>query len=203
MHIAMISEHASPLAAQGGVDSGGQKVYERSWRYDIVHANFFTSGQMGLFPRDRPHLPLVVTFHALGRVRRLHQDGADGERIAIVPCGVDTPELGPGGGRARERLGVLKRDHRIDERLLVVGGIRHTVVDGETGYRVPPHDPSARTERLKWLHDDPLRARSFGSAGLRRIRSSFTWKRVATSLNGIYEELRARTAPAFEERAGS
>ncbi|MFX6637343.1 glycosyltransferase, partial [Acinetobacter baumannii] len=39
-----------------------------------------------------------------------------------------------------------------------VGGIRHTVVDGETGYLVPPHDPPALAERLKWLHDDPLRA---------------------------------------------
>lgn len=419
MHIAMISEHASPLASQGGADSGGQNVYvafvarelaalghrvdvftrrddpstpavtvpapgtrviqvdagppqpvpkeallpympafaswiarwceQRSWRYDILHANFFMSGQVGLFLRDRLQVPLVVTFHALGRVRRLHQGsadgfpderiaiedalvnradciiaecpqdfadltglyGADGERIAIVPCGVDTRELGPGDGRARERLGlpaddfvvlqlgrlvprkgidnviralgVLKREHRIDARLLVVGGehadpdprytpeiarlraiaeeegvadrtlftgrrerealsdyycaadvfvttpwyepfgitpleamacgcpvigadvggIRHTVVDGETGYLVPPHDPPALAERLKWLHDDPLRARSFGAAGLRRVRGAFTWKRVAASLDGIYEELCTRTAPTFRERAGS
>ena len=27
MHVAFISEHASPLAALGGVDAGGQNVY--------------------------------------------------------------------------------------------------------------------------------------------------------------------------------
>ena len=150
----MISEHASPLAALGGVDSGGQNVYVAQlarqlgrighevdvftrrdsselppvvamapnvrviqvragpannipkeqllphmpaftremlrWAdgdaYDLVHANFFMSGLVGAELKARLGLPLVVTFHALGRVRRMHQGAADGfpeERIEI------------------------------------------------------------------------------------------------------------------------
>ena len=144
--IALISEHASPLAVLGGVDAGGQNVYVaqvarhlaamgdkvdvytrrddaslptivdcspdlrvinvpagppepiakerllrhmpeflrwmlRDWvangrRYDIVHANFFMSGQVAAGLRDALDVPFVVTFHALGKVRRMHQ-GAD------------------------------------------------------------------------------------------------------------------------------
>jgi glycosyltransferase involved in cell wall biosynthesis len=53
--------------------------------YDLVHANFFMSALAAL-ERRRLGIPFVVTFHALGRVRRLHQGDADGfppERLAI------------------------------------------------------------------------------------------------------------------------
>jgi glycosyltransferase involved in cell wall biosynthesis len=154
--IAFISEHASPLAVLGGVDSGGQNVYvaqvarelalagdrvdvytrrdsrelpdtvecwpgvrvihvpagpaeplakerllehmpaflgwmARDWasggrRYDLIHANFFMSGQVAIGLQRTFGVPFVVTFHALGKVRRLHQGAADGfppEREAI------------------------------------------------------------------------------------------------------------------------
>ena len=155
MRIAMISEHASPLATIGGVDSGGQNVYvaqvaqhlvaqghrvdvftrrddaalpavvevsaglrvvhvtagpeafvpkERllehmpefarfcdAWLrttepYDVLHANFFMSGWVGLQLQETFDLPLVTTFHALGLVRREHQKEADAfpaERIDV------------------------------------------------------------------------------------------------------------------------
>lgn len=145
--IALISEHASPLAALGGVDSGGQNVYvaqlakhlaaighkvdiftrrdnectpeivksingvriihvragpatfvrkeellpfmgefaenllafcrQQSRPYDIMHANFFMSGLVSLRIKRKLHIPFVITFHALGRVRRLYQQEAD------------------------------------------------------------------------------------------------------------------------------
>jgi phosphoheptose isomerase len=154
--IAMISEHASPLAVLGGVDSGGQNVYVgqlarhlaavgyevdvftrrdspglpevAEWasgvrivhvpagpaesvrkeallphmaeftagmirfcrrqrvRYALVHANFWMSGLVAADLRQALGLPFVVTFHALGRVRRAFQREADGfpdERFAI------------------------------------------------------------------------------------------------------------------------
>jgi glycosyltransferase involved in cell wall biosynthesis len=155
MRIALISEHASPLAALGGVDSGGQNIYvanvarclvgeghavdvltrrddpalppvayvrprlrvlhvpagpprfipkeqllpfmpefadacERlisaGLRFDVAHANFFMSGWVALQLKRRLRLPFVVTFHALGLVRRRHQREADAfpdERIDI------------------------------------------------------------------------------------------------------------------------
>jgi D-inositol-3-phosphate glycosyltransferase len=143
--IAMISDHASPLAAVGGIDSGGQNIYVAAvarhlaslghlvdvftrrdqpdipeiveWipgvrvinvpagppvhvrkeevlplmpefaafvqrfaageSYDLVHANFFMSGMVASQLKHALGLPFVVTFHALGLVRRLHQGAAD------------------------------------------------------------------------------------------------------------------------------
>ncbi len=154
--IAMISEHASPLATLGGVDAGGQNVYvaqlarhlaasgdrvdvftrrddpdlpdvvewlpgvrvvhvpagpaeplpkeqllphmgaftswllreltRRGRRYDLVHANFFMSALVAADVKRALEIPFVVTFHALGRVRRQYQgpdDGFPDDRLAI------------------------------------------------------------------------------------------------------------------------
>ena len=145
--VALISEHASPLAIIGGPDAGGQNVYvgqlarnlaasgylvdiftrrdsdllpecaewvkgvrivhvpagppqripkedllphmstftrwtTRFMRrqrpgYDIVHANFFMSGLVAAEIKQTLGIPFVITFHALGRVRRQHQGDAD------------------------------------------------------------------------------------------------------------------------------
>jgi len=145
--IAIISDHASPLALPGSMDSGGQNIYvsavarqlvrdgyavdvftrrdspalpeQFQWKsnlrvihvpagparhvpkeellpamesfgrflldffkkqrdpYDIVHANFFMSGLAARPVTQQLGIPLVMTFHALGRVRRKHQGDAD------------------------------------------------------------------------------------------------------------------------------
>lgn len=145
--IALISEHASPLATLGGTDSGGQNVYVAEVArhlakmgyeidvftrrdspllpqvvlysagvrvvhidagpaiqmpketllpymdefaeqmvafignspapYDLVHANFFMSGYVAIILKKALGLPFVVTFHALGKVRRVHQGNSD------------------------------------------------------------------------------------------------------------------------------
>ncbi len=145
--IAIISDHASPLAAPGSIDSGGQNVYVANlarelalsghlvdiftrrdaigqkqvvtWcdrvrvvhvpagpahyipkehllpyidnfarfvtrfarrqdsMYDIVHANFFMSGMVAQHVKQVLGIPFVITFHALGHVRRLAQGAAD------------------------------------------------------------------------------------------------------------------------------
>ena len=54
--------------------------------YDILHANFFMSALVACDARRFLGTPVVVTFHALGRVRRIHQGDADAfppERLAI------------------------------------------------------------------------------------------------------------------------
>jgi glycosyltransferase involved in cell wall biosynthesis len=156
MRVAMISEHASPLAAVGGVDAGGQNlhvaelaaalarqghevtVYTRrddpgladrvtcsagfdvvhvaagppapigkdellpymrgfgrwmrrrwavgGWRPDVVHAHFWMSGVAAHEATAGLDVPVVLTFHALGSVKRRHQGSADTSppgRIAI------------------------------------------------------------------------------------------------------------------------
>ncbi|HEU4616578.1 MAG TPA: glycosyltransferase family 1 protein [Gammaproteobacteria bacterium] len=143
--IAMISEHASPLAGLGSVDSGGQNVYVAQlakglakngyevdvftrrddaslpdvvpWhpgsriihvpagpaasipkeellphmpeftghvlehcvrrRYDLIHAHFWMSGMAAADLKEALGIPFVVTFHALGRIRRTYQGPDD------------------------------------------------------------------------------------------------------------------------------
>jgi len=54
--------------------------------YDCIHANFWMSGLVGADLQRALGIPLVVTFHALGRIRRQFQGAADqfpDERFAI------------------------------------------------------------------------------------------------------------------------
>jgi len=154
--IAFISEHASPLAVLGGVDSGGQNVYvaelclqlaakgylidiftrkenedqqlvvewcpainvihivagpvmllpkeallnymdeftsgmltfmqDKKIQYDLLHANFFMSALVASSIKKLTGTPFIVTFHALGLVRKAHQKEMDTfpeERITI------------------------------------------------------------------------------------------------------------------------
>lgn len=404
MRIALISEHASPLATIGSVDAGGQNIYvahvarglaeeghhvdvltrrddaslpavvdmrpgvrvhhidagparfvpkeqllphmpefarsaskllENSIPYDVVHANFFMSGLVGLRLKQAFGVPMVMTFHALGLVRREHQGSADGfpaeridierrivchadrivaecpqdrsdlmrlydaqaSRISMVPCGVDLDTFAPAPrAGARRELGVRSDEfvvlqlgrlvprkgidnviraigqlnRQVPARLLVVGGdsrlpdeqatpeiarlravarecgvedrvtfvghrqreelrtcyaaadvfvttpwyepfgitpleamacgkpvigsavggIQYSVVDGVTGFLVPPHDPAALAARLAQLQENPSLAQALGRAGIRRVRSMFTWQRVARELADVFEDVR-------------
>jgi glycosyltransferase involved in cell wall biosynthesis len=417
LKIALISDHASPLAAPGSVDSGGQNVYVAHvaielarlghevdvftrrespmqkevvrWRdrirvihvtagpprivpkeqilpymsafarfliefarsettaYDLVHANFFMSGLVAQRVKQALGIPYVITFHALGLVRRLCQGSADSfpaERIAIerelmrdadrviaecpqdrldmerhygasrrnidiVPCGFDPHELRPMRQQARQQLGlhpdefvvlqlgrmvprkgvdnvieslaVLRDRHGIRTRLLVVGGdapngrlqncpelarlmslaaalrlqsqvdfmgqkareelslyysaanvfvttpwyepfgitpleamacatpvigsavggIKTTVLEGSTGYLVPPKNPDALAERLALLHDDPEHARQLGEAGCRRVHQFYTWQSVTERIAAIYQKVAGETV-ALASTAG-
>lgn len=418
MKLALISEHASPLAAPGSIDCGGQNVYvahlarelalagcrvdvftrrdtigqkqlvhwrdkirvihvpagpahylpkeqmlphmpafarfvtrfarQQSAPYDIVHANFFMSGMVAQALKAALSLPFVITFHALGRVRRREQGHADTfpaaripietalmrqadriiaecpqdrhdmktlygaapARIAVAPCGFDPDELWPldqdaarslldiprgrftvlqlgrmvprkGVDTVIDALALLRHGHGIDAQLLVVGGsagvqarvqagssapgdgpelarlrslaarlgigehvrfvgqqprsrlrlyygaadvfvttpwyepfgitpveamacarpvigsgvggIKSTVVDGETGFLVPPRDPQAVAARLAALHAAPPQAQAMGEAGMRRAHRYYTWGRVAQQVVGIYGAVLAET----------
>lgn len=301
---------------------------------DILHANFFMSGLAGLRVQNRSGVPLVMTFHALGLVRREHQASADAfppartnieralvrradrviaecpqdaadlsrlygalpARVAMVPCGVDVNDFFPvPRARAREQLGLrddefvvlqlgrlvprkgidnvirsmalpprnlrarlivvggdspvpdealtpeigrlrqIAREFAVEDRVRFlghrqdadlrtcygaadvfvttpwyepfgitpleamacgvpvigsgVGGIQHSVEDGVTGYLVPPKDPAALADKLLTLHCNPALAAAFGRAGIRRVRSLFTWHRVAAGLEDVYRSL--------------
>jgi len=45
--------------------------------YDLIHANFWMSALAASHIKQQTGIPFVVTFHALGRVRRSHQGPAD------------------------------------------------------------------------------------------------------------------------------
>lgn len=413
--IAIVSEHASPMAQLGGVDSGGQNVYvaniarelarlghcvdvftrldnaslpqqmdwdnnvrvihvpagpachlpkesllphmdefgeymlsyvrEHAMHYDVVHANFFMSAMAALPLARQEQIPLAVTFHALGKVRRFHQAqddqfsdarfaieedivrhadciiaecpqderdlielyDADPARIRMVPCGYDPDEFAPIGMRAaRDMLGWehdpfyvlqlgrivprkgidnviralarLRGTYGVEARLCVVGGsfsvehsndvdeltrlqniaeqekvadfvqfaggrgrsmlsryysasdvfvttpwyepfgitpieamacrrpvigadtggIKYTVVDGETGFLVPPKDPEALAQKLVVLARDRVLAARMGRAGALRARNMFTWERVGRELDSIFHALVRPASPVWK-----
>jgi D-inositol-3-phosphate glycosyltransferase len=414
--IAIVSEHASPIAQAGGVDSGGQNIYvaqvarrlaamgmqvdvftrldnpylpsemeldenvrivhvpagpakslpkeallpymgdfsnymDRYFNagqpYDLIHANFFMSAMASLPVARRAGIPLAVTFHALGRVRRQHQAKADlfpdarfdieddivrhadliiaecpqdkkdlielyqadPRRICMVPCGFDDQEMWPMDraevraglgwdpsafyllqlGRMVPRKGVdnvilalanLRKRGKVNARLCIVGGeagdpmhepspelarlkaialkegvqdyvefagrrarhqlrkyycaadvfvttpwyepfgitpveamacsrpvvgsdtggIRYTVVDGETGFLVPPQEPILLADKLLLLASDNALATRMGAAGLRRARSLFTWDGVGQQLAREFEELTGQASIGLAAR---
>src|SRR5947209_15371069 len=63
-----------------------------------------------------------------------------------------------------------------------VGGIKYSVVDGETGFLVPARDPRAIAHKTAdILRDDHLRAR-MSRAAVARVRSRFRWRDVVAAI---------------------
>jgi D-inositol-3-phosphate glycosyltransferase len=401
--IAFISEHASPLAVLGGVDSGGQNVYVAetarhiaqlgyqidiftrwedanteqvvNWlpgirvihvkagpvryipkeellqfmpvfrhnmmafmrrhrlQYELIHANFFMSALVAMEIKQRLEIPFVVTFHALGQVRRIYQGKDDKfpeerldiernivqsadciiaecpqdkedlmqyydapeERITIVPCGFSCDEFYPvDRGQARALLGLDAKEKILlqlgrmvprkgvdnvvrslahlkqkDYRLLIVGGeseepdpaitpeigrlqqlaaslgvkdqvaftgrrnrdvlkyfysaadvfittpwyepfgitpleamacgtpvigsnvggIKYTVMNGKTGYLVPPNEPAMLAQKIFQLFSNNSLLEKMKRNAIARVNHLFTWARVSEILVNVYESL--------------
>ncbi len=58
-----------------------------------------------------------------------------------------------------------------------VGGMLDTVVDGGTGALVPPRDPRALAQAIRWFLDDPVRSRQCGERAAWRARRRYAWAR--------------------------
>jgi len=61
-------------------------IAQENIAYQLIHANFWMSAMVGLALKVRYKIPLVVTFHALGKVRRYHlqqKDNFPDERLII------------------------------------------------------------------------------------------------------------------------
>jgi glycosyltransferase involved in cell wall biosynthesis len=83
-----------------------------------------------------------------------------------------------------------------------VGGLQYSVTDGVSGFLVPPHAPQALAQRLSQLHANPRLAMAMGRAGIHRVRSMFTWERVADLLLQAYGDVLAtRPQTAVARRA--
>ncbi len=70
-----------------------------------------------------------------------------------------------------------------------VGGMKDTVIDGVTGVLVPPGDVRAIGGAIRELLGDEIRLMAYGSAGVDRIRSRYSWERTAAELLRVYGEL--------------
>jgi glycosyltransferase involved in cell wall biosynthesis len=72
-----------------------------------------------------------------------------------------------------------------------VGGVPDTMIEGETGLLVPPHDPPALAEAIVTLATDPAKRRAMGEAGRRRVLSEYTVQKMAERMQAVYERVLA------------
>jgi glycosyltransferase involved in cell wall biosynthesis len=73
-----------------------------------------------------------------------------------------------------------------------VGGMLDSVVDGVTGVHVPPRDPVALAEAIGALLDAPDHRASLSRGGLERVRSRYSWDRVAADTAAVYQRTARR-----------
>lgn len=71
-----------------------------------------------------------------------------------------------------------------------VGGMPEVVVDGEVGFVVPPNDPKALGEKVRYIYDNPDVAERMGKAAREHALANFTWEKVALDCLRHYQELR-------------
>jgi rhamnosyl/mannosyltransferase len=68
-------------------------------------------------------------------------------------------------------------------------GTSYVNVNGETGIIVPPADPAALREAVKWLWDHPDEARQMGERAAARYQTYFTADKMLDSYIQVYQDL--------------
>lgn len=70
-----------------------------------------------------------------------------------------------------------------------VGGVPEVMVDGETGFLVPPHDHEGMADRIIALLKDEALRDQMGRAALERARERFTVERMVEETMATYERV--------------
>lgn len=70
-----------------------------------------------------------------------------------------------------------------------VGGIKYSVKDGETGFLVPPKNPSALAKKIENLVLNHALLNAMKRNAIKRVNKYFTWASVADSVHCLYEQL--------------
>jgi glycosyltransferase involved in cell wall biosynthesis len=74
------------------------------------------------------------------------------------------------------------------------GGIPEVIVDGETGFLVPPRDHRAMADRIVLLLKNPALRAQMGGAALARARERFTVERMIDETADVYRRLTSLAA---------
>lgn len=74
-----------------------------------------------------------------------------------------------------------------------IGGLADIVVSGDTGFHVPPGDPSALAASLLTILSNPARAEAMGKHARTRALDQFSLNRCTTRFEALYGELTAPT----------
>jgi len=78
------------------------------------------------------------------------------------------------------------------------GGVADAIVDGQTGFLIPPDDVPALADRLHRLLTEPALARRMGAAGRARVLRDLTWDRIS---GRFLEGLEESTGPLLHRPA--
>jgi glycosyltransferase involved in cell wall biosynthesis len=70
-----------------------------------------------------------------------------------------------------------------------VGGIKYSVLDGKTGFLVPPNDPNTLAEKIDLLIADPALHQQMKRASIQRVKENFTWQKVASLVAELYKQI--------------
>lgn len=69
------------------------------------------------------------------------------------------------------------------------GGPEDIIVDGTTGYLVPPNDPGALADAILKVLEDPEHARQMGREGLKRVLQHFDVRTTTEQYEALYREV--------------
>jgi glycosyltransferase involved in cell wall biosynthesis len=72
-----------------------------------------------------------------------------------------------------------------------VGGIPEVVVHGQTGWLVPPADPTALAQAIAQCVVHPQQSRELGRRGRERVKQCFTIQSAVRRHEDLYERLMA------------
>jgi phosphatidylinositol alpha-1,6-mannosyltransferase len=92
------------------------------------------------------------------------------------------------GGLEPEAFGIVALEAAACGLPVVIGdsgGAPETVLDGETGFVVPPHDVREVADRLGELLTDRVLARGMGERGRDRAMRDWTWQRSGAVLRAL------------------
>ncbi len=79
---------------------------------------------------------------------------------------------------------------------LAAGATRDAVIDGVTGYLVPPDQPALLAGHLRQLLAHPMLREGCGIAGASRARHRYSWERISQEALAVYQALARRRLQA-------
>jgi len=66
-----------------------------------------------------------------------------------------------------------------------VGGVTDIIIDGKTGFVVPPRNSDALAEKMRWFIENPQKAVEFGKASYEHFNKSFKWEDIVDDILSI------------------
>jgi glycosyltransferase involved in cell wall biosynthesis len=68
------------------------------------------------------------------------------------------------------------------------------VVDGTTGIIIPPDRPALLAQRIRQLLAHPMLIEAYGVAAADRVRSRYSWERIANEVLAVYGRVATQAA---------